>query len=155
MPMSTVSSLPKDDEIDEIGSIYSDTSSSRSSSCSSNSRSSSCNDKRYLDVVKGKKGYVGVGDVVSYLGQLVCVIISICSSAENNAIVICRGIDIDTMTIDDTSQLSFEANKVCLSPIKITPSLRKILNNKIGIPGYCAKINCKFIKYWILFNYRL
>ena len=81
---------------------------------------------KFLEVVKAGKGYVGVGDLVLYLNQLVCVVISICINAENIS-VLCNGINVDTMSVDDTSKLVLSPGLLVPSTISITQSLKNKL----------------------------
>ena len=117
---STISDQSSDSSISKQSSDSS--SSEKSSSISDSSRSD-----RYLDMVRLEKGYGAVGDLVMYLRQLVCVIISICIQGDCT-IVNLQGINLDVMAVDDTSQLSVSPNNLmCVQNFKISPSLRRIL----------------------------
>ena len=70
------------------------------------------------DCYRGRKGFIGVGDIVLYLGQLVCVVVMIFKKGTKVSAT-CQGIDVNEMRLDNSCQLTCSPSTLTLSDFKI------------------------------------
>ena len=70
------------------------------------------------DCYRGKKGFIGVGNIALYLGQLMSVVLSI-STTGTKVLATCQGIDVKEMRLDNSCQLTCSPSTLVLSDFKI------------------------------------
>ncbi len=86
-------------------------------------------DEYLYDVMRGERGFVRVGDIVKYLGQLVCVVLSLCN-VDGYPFATCKGIDTTHMELDESSTLTFSTFRLVSCPsIKVKPKLKLKIQN--------------------------
>ncbi len=79
--------------------------------------------KFYFDCCNGKQGFVAIGDIVLYLGQLTCIILSIYRTG-GILQATCQGLDKEKMELDETCQLTCSPLKLTLANFKLNSKLK-------------------------------
>ena len=97
----------------------------------------------FFECCRAKQGFVGVGDVVLYLGQLVCVVLSICKTSTSAMYVTCRGVDTLQMELDNTCKMTCSPSKLKLNPVnsstKLKSSIEKIKSKAVKSKSFWFK----------------